>query len=336
MPWHQAEDAAREAAAGDAGIGTTKRGIGPCYADKMHRTTAVRVADLTGDAGAAAGADHPHRRRPQHGLRRPVRGRRRWTPLSHRRASSSISGRRLAPFVDRHEPPADRGDAGRQADRLRGGPRGHAGRGPRDLPVRDQQQLLGPGACSRGPACRRQAVRNIRRRDQGLQHPRRRRPVPDRAGRTRSATASASGATSTGPPPAGPGGSAGSTRRPSGTPSICAASTIVAVTLLDVLGGLAETPASARATRVGGKPLPSYRADLQVAGQRAEPVYETLGGWEQDVSTCRTLRRPAGGGPGVRGAAGVAVRGPGANGQRGTGAVGDADALSPSPRQSAF
>jgi adenylosuccinate synthase len=46
MPWHKAEDAAREAAAGDAGIGTTKRGIGPCYADKMHRTTAIRVADL--------------------------------------------------------------------------------------------------------------------------------------------------------------------------------------------------------------------------------------------------------------------------------------------------
>jgi adenylosuccinate synthase len=46
MPWHKAEDAARETAAGDHGIGTTKRGIGPCYADKMHRTTAIRVADL--------------------------------------------------------------------------------------------------------------------------------------------------------------------------------------------------------------------------------------------------------------------------------------------------
>jgi adenylosuccinate synthase len=46
MPWHKAEDVFREAAAGDQGIGTTKRGIGPCYADKMHRTTAIRVADL--------------------------------------------------------------------------------------------------------------------------------------------------------------------------------------------------------------------------------------------------------------------------------------------------
>jgi adenylosuccinate synthase len=46
MPYHQQEDAARENKAGKASIGTTKRGIGPAYADKMHRTTAVRVADL--------------------------------------------------------------------------------------------------------------------------------------------------------------------------------------------------------------------------------------------------------------------------------------------------
>jgi len=41
-----AQDAASETAAGDGSIGTTKRGIGPTYADKMHRTTAIRVADL--------------------------------------------------------------------------------------------------------------------------------------------------------------------------------------------------------------------------------------------------------------------------------------------------
>jgi adenylosuccinate synthase len=46
MPWHKEEDAYRETAAGVDGIGTTKRGIGPAYADKMHRTTAIRVADL--------------------------------------------------------------------------------------------------------------------------------------------------------------------------------------------------------------------------------------------------------------------------------------------------
>jgi adenylosuccinate synthase len=47
MPWHKAEDGAREASAEGNAIGTTRRGIGPTYADKMHRTTAIRVADLT-------------------------------------------------------------------------------------------------------------------------------------------------------------------------------------------------------------------------------------------------------------------------------------------------
>jgi len=46
MPHHMQEDAARENKAGAGGIGTTKRGIGPTYADKMQRTTAIRVADL--------------------------------------------------------------------------------------------------------------------------------------------------------------------------------------------------------------------------------------------------------------------------------------------------
>jgi adenylosuccinate synthase len=46
MPYHKAEDAARESAGGATRIGTTRRGIGPAYAEKMHRSTALRVADL--------------------------------------------------------------------------------------------------------------------------------------------------------------------------------------------------------------------------------------------------------------------------------------------------
>ena len=46
MPYHMQEDAARESKADGGGIGTTRRGIGPTYADKMQRATAVRVADL--------------------------------------------------------------------------------------------------------------------------------------------------------------------------------------------------------------------------------------------------------------------------------------------------
>ena len=46
MPYHKAEDAGRESSAEGTAIGTTRRGIGPAYADKMQRTTALRVADL--------------------------------------------------------------------------------------------------------------------------------------------------------------------------------------------------------------------------------------------------------------------------------------------------
>ncbi len=54
MPYHKEHDAALErrlaaAASGDGSdlsIGTTKRGIGPAYADKVHRATAIRVGEL--------------------------------------------------------------------------------------------------------------------------------------------------------------------------------------------------------------------------------------------------------------------------------------------------
>src|SRR4029078_7018466 len=44
-PFHKELDAAREAALGDQKIGTTKRGIGPAYADKVNRC-GLRIADL--------------------------------------------------------------------------------------------------------------------------------------------------------------------------------------------------------------------------------------------------------------------------------------------------
>ena len=50
MPWHFVEDKAtnRAVVAGES-IGTTNRGIGPCYRDKIGRTHAFRIADLMSD-----------------------------------------------------------------------------------------------------------------------------------------------------------------------------------------------------------------------------------------------------------------------------------------------
>ena len=46
MPYHKAIDIAREKAKGASRIGTTGRGIGPCYEDKVARA-GIRVIDLT-------------------------------------------------------------------------------------------------------------------------------------------------------------------------------------------------------------------------------------------------------------------------------------------------
>ncbi|MEE2641201.1 MAG: adenylosuccinate synthase [Planctomycetota bacterium] len=47
FPWHVAEDIAwNEAITGEKNIGTTLRGIGPCYRDKVGRTTAIQLGDL--------------------------------------------------------------------------------------------------------------------------------------------------------------------------------------------------------------------------------------------------------------------------------------------------
>ena len=45
MPYHVRIDEEDEKLKGDAKIGTTKNGIGPCYADKINRV-GIRIGDL--------------------------------------------------------------------------------------------------------------------------------------------------------------------------------------------------------------------------------------------------------------------------------------------------
>ncbi len=49
LPFHQEMDEIREDAAGKGKIGTTRRGIGPCYEDKVGRRS-IRVMDLRSDS----------------------------------------------------------------------------------------------------------------------------------------------------------------------------------------------------------------------------------------------------------------------------------------------
>ena len=138
---------------GNRRIGTTGRGIGPTYADKMSRV-GIRVQDLFDD-GRAAGQGHrraePEEPDPGQDLQpaggRRRRGRRRAAGL--RRAAAADGRRHLA---------AARADARRGQD---GGARGRPGdparRRPRHLPVRhlverDRRRAPAPAAASRRPA----------------------------------------------------------------------------------------------------------------------------------------------------------------------------------------
>jgi adenylosuccinate synthase len=49
FPWHIEEDRLLDCAAGGEAIGTTMRGIGPCYRDKVGRALAVRLGDMYRD-----------------------------------------------------------------------------------------------------------------------------------------------------------------------------------------------------------------------------------------------------------------------------------------------
>jgi adenylosuccinate synthase len=50
MPWHILEDRAiNKTVVNGESIGTTNRGIGPCYRDKVGRTHAIRMSDLISD-----------------------------------------------------------------------------------------------------------------------------------------------------------------------------------------------------------------------------------------------------------------------------------------------
>jgi adenylosuccinate synthase len=57
MPWHRDLDGLRETTEGGLVIGTTRRGIGPCYEDKVGRR-GIRIADLLDDDALRARLEH--------------------------------------------------------------------------------------------------------------------------------------------------------------------------------------------------------------------------------------------------------------------------------------
>ena len=73
LPFHQEMDEIRENAAGKGKIGTTKRGIGPCYEDKVGRRS-IRVMDLRSESNLNARLEKvlPHHNAIRKGLKKKV------------------------------------------------------------------------------------------------------------------------------------------------------------------------------------------------------------------------------------------------------------------------
>ncbi len=206
MPYHLLLDPEGETKLGKLQIGTTRRGIGPCYADKAARL-GIRMQDLLDEKilrQKIYAALEPKRqllrpfaKDPSHRPAHDDRG------VPHARAPARALHRRHA---------ADRlGRARPQRHRRVRGRAGHAARHrPRHLSVR---HLVEPGGGRRLRGRGRRAEGHRRRlgHRQGVRHARRCRAPSRPSSRASSATACARPAASSAPPPGGRAAAAGST-----------------------------------------------------------------------------------------------------------------------------
>ncbi len=178
MPHHRALDKVTERYLGKARIGTTGRGIGPAYGDKVARV-GIRAQDLLDPGIFRAKVELALREKNQV-----------LTKVYNRRAididevctSTAATPSMLAPLHRRHQPAARQGARRRQGRAARR-QSGHAARRrPRQLSVRHLEQPDGRRRRDR-IRHRAQPAEPGGRHREGLHHPRRLRSVPDRARR---------------------------------------------------------------------------------------------------------------------------------------------------------
>ncbi len=279
LDWHRSLDKAREEGAKGRAIGTTGRGIGPAYEDKVTRR-GIRVADLL-DAGALREALERLAEQKNFELTQYYK----WKPVDvealYRRAVEW--GRRLEPYVDHTERTLERA-------------------------LRDGKNVLFEGAqgnfldidhgtypyvtssnCVAGAVCAGAGIGPTR--------------IDRVLGITKAYTTRVGG----GPFPTEETGAMGEELRrlggefgaTTGRPRRCGwldvvmlreAATVngytaLAINKLDVLSGISEVKI-ATSYRVDGKLTEQFPVTLAEI-ERAEPVYESHPGWSGDLSSCR-------------------------------------------------
>jgi adenylosuccinate synthase len=281
LPWHLALDKAREENAKGRAIGTTGRGIGPAYEDKVTRR-GIRVADLL-DADSLREACERLAEQKNFELTEYYK----WKPVDglaiYRKAVEW--GRRLEPYVDHTERTLERA-------------------------LRDGKNVLFEGAqgnfldidhgtypyvtssnCVAGAVCAGAGIGPTR--------------IDRVLGITKAYTTRVGG----GPFPTEETGELGEELRrlggefgaTTGRPRRCGwldvvmlreAATVngytsLAVNKLDVLSGMPEVKV-ATAYRIDGKLIDEFPMTLGEI-ERAEPVYESHTGWTGDLTTCRSF-----------------------------------------------
>jgi adenylosuccinate synthase len=279
LPWNTALDRAREEARAGGAIGTTGRGIGPTYEDKVARR-GIRVADLLDPPTLRAAVDRMAREKNFE-----LRELHRWPEISADSVYDDLLalGSQLAPYVDH---------TGKLLERA----------------VRENKQVLFEGAqgtfldidhgtypfvtssnCVAGAACTGAGIGPTR--------------IDNVLGITKAYTTRVGG----GPFPTedlGPGGvwlgekgqefgaTTGRKRRCGWLDTVVLREAAIvngfgslAVNKLDVLSGLAEIPL-ATAWRIDGKLTHDFPMTLGEVS-RAEAVYETFPGWQEPLSDLR-------------------------------------------------
>ena len=174
MPYHKALDVASERLKGNKKIGTTGRGIGPAYADKINRK-GIRMADLLdperfpGEARRSTSA-----RRTSCSSASTTR---RWSTRTRCIEEYLQYAQRLKKYISRHDALSQRGHREEKEGPRRGGAGNAPRRGPRDLSLRDLVEPHG-GRRLHGPRHRSEHHQRDRGHREGLHHPRGQRPVP--------------------------------------------------------------------------------------------------------------------------------------------------------------
>jgi adenylosuccinate synthase len=277
--WHSALDKARELAARGRAIGTTGRGIGPSYEDKVSRR-GIRIADLL-DPAALRESIARLAEQKNFELTEYYKG----DAVDVRAVTERAIewGRRLAPYVDRTERTLERAlRAGKNV--LFEGAQGHF------LDVdHGTYPYVTSSNCVAGAACAGAGV------------------GPTRIDRVLGITKAYTTRVGSGPFPTELDGDAGELLRQrgaefgatTGRPRRCGwldvvmlreASTVsgytaLAVNKLDVLSGIGEIQI-ATAYRVDGAVTDEFPMTLAEI-ERAEPIYERHEGWDEDLSGCR-------------------------------------------------